>query len=220
MSKERQQAQLDSINARLNGEEQERIRVAQVLHDGIASQLTAADFQLSALRAASSGNYDASIDRSVDLIRDTSSQVRELSHELVPPVLLKLGLIPALEDLCHKYSSERLSFTMASAQSDVELSMDRDKSFTLYLITQELLQNIMKHSDSTIVTIQHYILDEQLSIEITDNSSISLADDLSNYWSLGLISMRTRIESLGGSFSRMNNSIARENVQQITIPHK
>ena len=220
MSKERQQAQLDSINARLNGEEQERIRVAQVLHDGIASQLTAADFQLSALRAASSGNYDASIDRSVDLIRDTSSQVRELSHELVPPVLLKLGLIPALEDLCHKYSSERLSFTMASAQSDVELSMDRDKSFTLYLITQELLQNIMKHSDSTIVTIQHYILDEQLSIEITDNSSISLADDLSNDRSLGLISMRTRIESLGGSFSRMNNSIARENVQQITIPHK
>ena len=100
-----QQAQLEEIIARLKGGEQERIRVAQVLHDGIASQLTAADFQLSALRTESTGAYAASIDRTVDLIRDTSSQVRELSHELVPPVLLKLGLIPALEDLCYKYLS-------------------------------------------------------------------------------------------------------------------
>ena len=220
ITKQKQQAELQAISARLNGAELERIRVAQVLHDGIASQLTAADFQLSALRAASAGSYDASIDRSVDLIRDTSSQVRELSHELVPPVLLKLGLIPALEDLCYKYSSEQLSFTMASAPSDSELSIERDTSFTLYLITQELLQNILKHSDASEVSIRHYTRDNQLIIEIMDNSSITLADDLRDDRSLGLISMRTRIESLGGSFSRMNNSIARENVQQITIPHK
>ena len=195
--------------------------MAQVLHDGIASQLTAADFQLSALRAASAGSYDASIERSVELIRDTSSQVRELSHELVPPVLLKLGLIPALQDLCHKYSYEKLSFTMESGQSDVEqISIDRDTSFTIYLMTQELLQNILKHSDASEVSIRHYTLDNQLIVEIMDNSSITLADDLRDDRSLGLISMRTRIESLGGSFSRMNNSIARENVQQITIPHK
>jgi len=218
--KAEQQAQLDSINARLDGEEQERIRVAQVLHDGIASQLTAADFQLSALRTASAGSYDASIERSVDLIRDTSSQVRELSHELVPPVLLKLGLIPALEDLCYKYSSEQLSFTMASAPSDSELSIDRDTSFTLYLITQELLQNILKHSDAYEVSIRHYTQDKQLTIEITDNSSISLTDDLSNDQSLGLISMCTRIESLGGSFNRIYNSTDNKNIQRIEIPYK
>jgi len=219
--KAQQQAQLDSINARLDGEEQERIRVAQVLHDGIASQLTAADFQLSALRTASAGSYDASIDRSVDLIRDTSSQVRELSHELVPPVLLKLGLIPALEDLCHKYSSDKLNFSMASAPDDVEqLRIDIDTSFTLYLITQELLQNILKHSDASEVSIRHYTQDKQLTIEITDNSSISLPDDLSNDQSLGLISMRTRIESLGGSFNRIYNSTDNKNIQRIEIPYK
>ena len=97
---------------------------------------------------------------------------------------------------------------------------DRDTSFTLYLITQELLQNILKHSDASEVSIRHYTRDEQLTIEIRDNSSISLSDDdLSDDQSLGLISLRTRIESLGGSFSRKNNSTARENVQQITIPH-
>jgi len=219
MSKERQQAQLDSINARLDGEEQERIRVAQVLHDGIASQLTAVDFQLSAMRAASAGSYDASIDRSVDLIRDTSSQVRELSHELVPPVLLKLGLIPALEDLCHKYSSELLNFSIISVPCDVELNIDRDKSFTLYLITQELLQNILKHSDASEVSIHHYTREDQLTIEITDNSSISLDDELSVDGSIGLISMRTRIESLGGTFKRIPIDNGTQNLQRIVLPY-
>ena len=210
-----------AISARLDGAEQERIRVAQVLHDSIASQLTTADFQMTVMRAQLRPDETELLDKSVNLIQASSQQVRELSHELVPPVLLKLGLIPALQDLCHKYSSEQLSFTMGSGQSDIEqISIDRDTSFTIYLITQELLQNILKHSDASEVSIRHYTRDEQLTIEIRDNSSISLSDDdLSDDQSLGLISLRTRIESLGGSFSRKNNSTARENVQQITIPH-
>ena len=220
--KANQQAELMAISARLDGAEQERIRVAQVLHDSIASQLTTADFQMTVMRAQLRPDETELLDKSVNLIQASSQQVRELSHELVPPVLLKLGLIPALQDLCHKYSSEQLSFTMGSGQSDIEqISIDRDTSFTIYLITQELLQNILKHSDASEVSIRHYTRDEQLTIEIRDNSSISLSDDdLSDDQSLGLISLRTRIESLGGSFSRKNNSTARENVQQITIPHK
>ena len=161
------------------------------------------------------------LDKSVNLIQASSQQVRELSHELVPPVLLKLGLIPALQDLCHKYSSEQLSFTMGSGQNDIEqISIDRDTSFTLYLITQELLQNILKHSDASEVSIRHYTRDEQLSIEITDDSSIALSDDLSDDTSLGLISMRTRIESLGGTFDRIPIGDEAKNMQRIIIPHK
>jgi len=85
---------------------------------------------------------------------------------------------------------------------------------------QELLQNILKHSDASEVSIRVIQDEYQWSIDLVDNSSILIDTNSNEDQSLGLISMRTRIESLGGSFNRIYNSTDNKNIQRIEIPYK
>jgi len=217
--KANQQAELQAISAHLDGAEHERIRVAHVLHDSIASQLTAADFQMMSMRALLKPDETELLDKSVSLIQASSQQVRDLSHELVPPVLLKLGLLPALEDLCDHYSNDHLNFVFHKEIS-MWTNMSDDVSFKLYLIIQELLQNMIKHSGANQAMVRYIDTEDSAIITLSDNGKHQMSSESVQGENLGLISIRTRIKILQGSFEVLRDPSTQLNTQKISIPHK
>ncbi|MDP2161453.1 MAG: histidine kinase, partial [Flavobacterium sp.] len=93
------------INASIDGQEIERKKLAETLHDNISALLSSAGLHLSAYIANKNEPPAEEIIKARSLLKDAHDRVRDLSHELVPPVLAKLGLVYALQDLCEKNSN-------------------------------------------------------------------------------------------------------------------
>ena len=187
------QAQLDAINARLDGEQEERKRVASALHDEIASHLSAAAIHLTILQ---SDNTESSI-KARQLISEASQRTRQLSHELYPPVLLQQGLVPALSSFSQQVRSEALDIQFSS--EEVEVAFSQEVEAKIYYTTIELIQNIVKHSRATRAKITATADDTSLKILLEDNG---IGFDPANLkQGLGLSSVKARIEDLNGQIT-------------------
>ena len=112
--KRNQQVKFDLRNANklyshslVEGQEKQRKKVAEELHDGIGAHLSAIKMKLSML-AKTVNNQDEKIhfDRVVENLDELTLQVREMSHELMPPTLNRYGLQAAIEDMVNKYQQK------------------------------------------------------------------------------------------------------------------
>ncbi|MBV1887938.1 MAG: histidine kinase, partial [Urechidicola sp.] len=116
---------------------------------------------------------------------------------LISSVLLKFGLASATEDLCEKYSNSRLVFNCDSK------SIKRyNESFEIRVhnIIDELVNNILKHSNANMASI---ILEEKndvLKIEISDNGDGFSLREVSKKDGLGLSQIKARIKMMKGTF--------------------
>jgi len=184
------QAQLDAINARLDGEQEERKRVANALHDDISSHLSAASIHLSLLHAENS----TSATKAQELISEASQRTRQLSHELYPPILLNSGLVSAISAYAESASSNQTQLFVDTEGEKINLPQELETK--IYYIVIEFLQNILKHSSASrgVVTID--LQEDLLSIKISDDGCGFDVDTSSD--SLGISSARARIEDMGG----------------------
>ena len=119
-----------------------------------------------------------------------------MSHELVPPVLAKLGLYHAIQDLCEKNSNSIIYFTFNYYGSN-EKRYNEEFEIKVYFIITELINNILKHSKATIGNITLEERNNQLIINIEDNgngfdSTKTQADGF------GLTQIKARVKSLKG----------------------
>jgi len=184
------QSQLDAINARLDGEQEERKRVANALHDDISSHLSAASIHLSLLDAKNS----TSAIKAQELISEASQRTRQLSHELYPPILLNSGLISAISAYADSASSNQTKLIVDTKEEKINLPQELESK--IYYIVIEFLQNILKHSGGSqgVVTIDLH--GDLLSINLSDDGSGFDVDSTTD--SLGISSARARIEDMGG----------------------
>lgn len=103
--------QLQNLNKKyshslVEGQEKQRKRVAEELHDGIGAHLSAVKMKLSALKTNISNEDELEmIDRIIENLDESTQQVREMSHELMPPTLKRYGLEAAINDMVQKYQS-------------------------------------------------------------------------------------------------------------------
>lgn len=123
--------------------------------------------------------------------------MRDLSHELVPPLLVKFGLQFALKDICEKNSNSIIKFNFHS-------TLAKDKRYNpefetkMFFIVSELLNNVIKHSKASLakLTIEEY--DNQLHLTIEDNG-IGFNTKTSNKSNgFGITQIRARIKNMQG----------------------
>ena len=191
------ESQLKAINAKVDGEEEERKRVAHVLHDNIATHLAASRLHLKALREDDQSR-EAYLDKTDLLLKEVSTTVRKLSHELYPPTLYKLGLSEALDHLCEQYSNDQIQFEY-STSSDL-FDFPKEKGLKLFFIIQEILNNVIKHSQATNCKINCSSDQNTLIVSVIDDGigiDTTSSDDQN---SLGLHSVKARVRSMNGSF--------------------
>jgi signal transduction histidine kinase len=185
--------QNERFSALLEGQEEERERIAKELHDGIVQDLTVLKLDLKR------ENNAEHILSQVDTI---SKELRELSYQMMPVALRELGLIAALEQLFQRSLTQNgIGFEFEHFNYEQRLSEKIEVS--VYRICQELLNNVLKHSKANRV---HVVLRKNtthLSLLFEDNGKGFDAENSSK--GIGLNSLSSRVEFLKGNLEIDSN---------------
>lgn len=180
------------LNAIIEGEELERERMASELHDGLASILTAAKYRVENL-----GSTDFE-DKSeiLGVLNNAQIETRRIAHNLAPLNLLRHGLIGALRQFSQENSTQK-TFILFNSNVD-HLDLPKENALIIYRVTQELVQNALKHASPNQIDVQLMVDNDELRLSVEDDG---IGFDLSNgIHSNGLSHIQHRAEKLGGSF--------------------
>lgn len=177
----------------IEAEEKERVRIARELHDGVGQLLAAARMNL----AAGQGEEKLRKETASRLVDDAIREVRSVSHSMMPDVLVKHGLAKALKDLVEKINQ--------AGKPEIQLHLngweerwEPAQESVLYRVSQELLTNILKHSDATKVNIDLNKFDDEINLIVEDNGKGFDPGNLPEGSGIGLKNMQSRITFLGG----------------------
>ncbi|MDQ8143806.1 ATP-binding protein [Chryseobacterium sp. CFS15] len=191
-----QQEELKITKAILEGEEKERERVGKDLHDGLGGMLAGVKINFSAwasqnLEPENKQNFNEilhQLDHSV-------TELRNISRNLMPESLLKLGLETALKDLCEFYSRKDLHIDFQSI--DINSKLPLAVQINIFRIVQEILANAVKHSEAENILLQCSQSNDVFLITIEDDGK-GFSQDSSPTKSMGLHNLKTRVDYLKG----------------------
>jgi signal transduction histidine kinase len=207
------------LKANIDGEEKERQRLARELHDGVGGLLTSARFNLNRIQENSSWNKDELRSMS-ELLNEISNEVQRTAHNLMPDVIQEHDLWQALWAY-----TEQITDTLNHIQIDLQTAgntrdLHPDASLSLYRITQELIQNAIKHSKASRLAIQSRRDGEnqKLFLSIEDNG-VGF-DTSASFYGLGLKNIKERIKLLNGFFSIDSNPVEGGTIALIDIDLK
>ncbi len=190
----RQKQEIDKLEALIDGEEQERRRIAQELHDGINGELSAIKFRLASLEEAGLGQEDnANLLTAIEMVDNSCAQIRSISHNLMPTSITDFGLVETIRQYCLKINQSnglRLEFQSfgdaAALSSHVET--------VIYRIIQELINNIVKHARATTGMVQLNFHEHHLSVTVEDDG-VGFDPNAAEK-GLGLANVRARVAFL------------------------
>lgn len=189
------------LEASVEAEESERKRIARELHDGIAQQLTglkmawqvlSKDLKPEAENQKKLGDITKTLDQTAD-------EVRNLSHQMMPRVLSESGLIPALEDMLEKslkYSPIEYQFE----HFGIEDRFHENIELSLYRICQELINNIVKHSEAKKVSVQLLKSKDNLVMLVEDDGKGFSGTGMEKE-GIGLMNIASRIDTVNGEIN-------------------
>ena len=141
------------LNATIKLQEEERQRIAADLHDDAGPLLATARLYLNEnLVNQDKATQLQSIFQARQILDDTIQLVRNISHSLMPPTLKNFGLESAVNDLFQKISGSG-SINASSRFHDYSERLKTDKELILFRVIQELINNILKHSNASFIHI-------------------------------------------------------------------
>lgn len=192
--------ELKSIKAMIDGQEKERKRIAQNLHDRLGSMLSmvklhykSVEDNLDALKEKNKEQYE----KANNLLDEACVAVREIAHEMISGVLTKFGLTAALEELKDTIEgSGTLKVELITFGLDNRL--ENKLEMEIYGIIQELIHNIIKHADAKELSIQLLKRDGKLNIIVEDDGVGFDISSKDQNVGMGLKSVYSRVDDLSG----------------------
>ncbi|MFG6467675.1 CHASE3 domain-containing protein [Roseateles sp. BYS87W] len=183
--------------------EDERAHLARELHDELGALLTAAKLDVARIRRmtkTAAPEIDDRLKHMSELLDQGIALKRRIIEDLRPSALSNLGLIPALE-----------IFTQEFAQrSGLQLQIELDDAPTneagrlaLYRLVQEALTNVLRHAKARVVRVSLQATDGWLQLQIRDDGQ-GFNPDAVGSGHHGLLGMRYRMESLGGTLQLLS----------------
>jgi two-component system CheB/CheR fusion protein len=187
--------QREILNAVLQTQEEERSRISEALHNGLGQVLYAAKLNLDKL---SDGKADQEkVKQNIDQFLTQGIQItRDISFELTPATLKEFGLEIAIEEIISRFSSPQL--LISSDLSGLEKPMNSTTTLSLYRIIQELLNNIVKHSEATEASVEVIRKNDSILLRVQDNGIGIEKAALDARKGVGLSSIQNRVELLEG----------------------
>lgn len=184
------------ISATLDGQEQERNKISEVLHDNVSATLSSVGLHLSAFESSLTTEQRSDLKKTRALLKQAHDKVRDLSHELVPPLLVKFGLQFALKDLCENNSNSLIKFNYNS-QLPKNKKFDHTFETKIYYFVSELFNNATKHSNATEVNLNLKQIDDMLQIIVSDNGKGFNAKEIQ--LGFGLTQIKARVKNMNGN---------------------
>ena len=193
------QQQVISMQSMINGQEAERTRIARDLHDGLGGLFSTVKMYFSTLehQEKSLQQNDLFL-QSFRLVDNAANEVRRIAHNMMPEVLLRMGLSKALKDLCNSINAGK-KMEVVLQETGMDKRLDQSVEIMLFRIIQELLNNIMKHAESTNVLVELIRDENRLSVTVEDNGKGFDLTDEDGLSHSGLASVKNRVHYLGGN---------------------
>ncbi len=199
---ERNQRDMSALNERLmKAQEQERVRIAGELHDGVMQEMLAATMMLGSAKRRTAGDPEAqvTIDKVQQKLIRMGTDLRQLSHELHPPALQEAGLPKAVQEYCEEFSAA--AGLPVSCETDPGVDdLSRGTSLALFRILQEALGNAAKHARARQIFVRLFRNGDAVSLIIADDGIGFDRSLLGPARGLGLITIRERAAQLNGRF--------------------
>ncbi len=185
-------------------EERDRRQIASDLHDRIGHGLAVCQMQIEMLqRKTNEGEAGEMLERTRSLIQQTIEDARTLTFEISPPVLHELGLEAALEWLADEMQRQH-KIRVELLDDGEPKDIGADARGIVFRAVRELLHNIIKHAQASVAKITIQKVGEALRGEVEDDGVGFNVDELpsesKNKSCFGLLSIRERIEYIGGGF--------------------
>ena len=153
------------LHAVITSQEEERRRFASDLHDGLGQLISAVRLNLSHAELERK-----SVDHAVEVLNEMNTEIRNIAFNLMPQVLMRGGIIEALQELATRINrSGKVRITIGAF--DLVPIHETEKKVALYRICQEWLNNVIKYSGCTQIKVQLVQHQHELVITIEDNGS-------------------------------------------------
>lgn len=215
-------ARIDKIKDVIDAQEQEKETFAKELHDGLGQMLLASKMNLSAIKTEVEQLDDTTVDiynNSLKLLNDAIHEARNVSHGLMSRALIQFGLSYSINDMINSIQTTHAQIKFNYKQNIDNQRFDSEIEKGLYRVLQELISNIIKHSEATSASIEIINDTNNLNIKVKDNGVGITNTILASNHSLGigLKNIETRINYLSGSFN-VNEKLKKGTEIQIIIP--
>lgn len=181
----------------IRAQENERSIIGLELHDNINQVLTTVKLH-NEMVLDGVGEPQAILPRSINYLQNCINEIRSLSKRLSAPTLGKISLQESVKDLIesiNETSKVKITYEMSGLYEPV---LKKEVHLGVYRILQEQLHNVIKHSEASEVSVQLEHKQETIRLVVADNGIGFAVNETKN--GIGLVNMKTRAESLNGTF--------------------
>jgi len=189
------------LNAVIETEEKERLHFSQDLHDSLGPTLAASKALIQLMNKPNiTFNRDEILLDIENLLNESIQNVRDISFRLSPHILKNYGLFEAIESFINKVRE--------SSSINFDITLDSRHRFNekietvVYRILCECINNTIKHSKATKVTLTIFCIKKNLFVEYIDNGiGFNVTSKLADHKGVGLMNMQSRVKSINGSIN-------------------
>lgn len=185
--------------------EEERVNIARELHDDLGQALTAVKIDLGIIKQnVKDKEITKRINKTTALVSDTIKTVQKITFELRPKIIDDLGLEAGIDWYTTEFSERNGIDVILEMDSNIEISSD--VSIVIFRIMQESLTNIARHANASQIDIQLNKKDNSINLVIADNGRGIKKSELQSKKAFGIIGMKERADSIGGTLDIYKNS--------------
>ena len=190
--------ELVSIDAMIAGQEKERQRVANELHDDLGSLMATIKLHFDNSKVS---KKDSGLQNAQKLLDQAYQKVRGMAHSKNSGVMSNQGLLPAIKKMA-QVITETNALEVTVEDFGMGDRLENSLELNLFRMVQELVANAIKHAEATQVTIQLTQYEDNLNIIIEDNGKgFDRAKVDTSKTGMGLTTIEKRVEHLEGNFT-------------------
>ena len=190
-----------ATKAVMNAEDNERKRMAIHLHDGVGQMLSATNLNLQVLEEYHDDpeGFEMVINKTRNILTDAMTEVRTLSHQIMPNMLIKNSLSNALKELIDKSNSPKLHINLKI--DGLQDNLNENVQIVMFRVIQECINNTIKHAFASEIFITVKQDPQGILATFRDNGKgFDIDSSQSKSHGMGLENIKSRIEFLKGTF--------------------
>ncbi|MFV9550479.1 ATP-binding protein [Algibacter sp. PT7-4] len=190
--------ELTSIDAMIEGQEKERQRIANDLHDDLGGLMATVKLHFNVLKDKQTPEL---FDKTNILLDEAYQKIRSIAHTKNSGVIAKQGLLKAVQNMADKISVSN-KIIVDVIDHGLENRLENSLELTIFRIIQELITNVIKHAQATESTIHLTNHDDTLNIMIEDNGKGFNPNQVTTKnKGMGISSIDKRVEHLNGKMT-------------------
>lgn len=183
------------FKAIIDAQEEERSKIARELHDGVVQQIGSVILKSRNLFSKNNLVEEKESQELLESLETSNQDLRNISHQMMPRALKELGIIPALNDLL-KGSLSYANVKYSLEHFNIDQRLPEKIEITIYRITQELINNIVKHSKADQVSVQLFKANNSVILIVEDNG-VGFSSQ-KNKKGIGLLNISSRLNMVNG----------------------